>query len=362
MSFGEHLKHLRKNQRLTQLNLAEEAGISKSYLSFLESDARHPSREVALKLSEILCENAEQKSHFLSLAGFSKNASPPPSSEPPHNFATYLRYVLSLIKQGQLGLAQSRIENGFSRYSKPAQMQTLLAHLELAKGNFEHAIIAQKAAIEQYNLEPQEQSKGLSLGDFWANLGVMQFLLADHYRYGESSKKGCLASYQNAASSFQEALKHDPHSAYFQDELGRTYLNMIDLEPEKKSHLHQAIIAFESVLANPDKGGVNQEHLYETTAFLGHAYTKNKQFDQAKTLLNVLISFFPERPLAHYLMATYCSLYDEERGQKAHMEQGLYCLKKSFEGDEMYRLQALEDKDKDLKYLFQHHPELGDLL
>lgn len=53
MDFGLRLKTLRKQAGLTQQQLAAQLGITKSVVSFYELQARSPSPEVLIKLTQI---------------------------------------------------------------------------------------------------------------------------------------------------------------------------------------------------------------------------------------------------------------------------------------------------------------------
>lgn len=51
MNFGEKLKQLRKNQKMTQQQLAERLGVAKSVVSYYESGDRYPSYDVLIKIA-----------------------------------------------------------------------------------------------------------------------------------------------------------------------------------------------------------------------------------------------------------------------------------------------------------------------
>ena len=53
MDFGDRLKELRKEYGLTQQQLAEKLGVSKSVVSFYELKDRAPSPDIVIKLSYI---------------------------------------------------------------------------------------------------------------------------------------------------------------------------------------------------------------------------------------------------------------------------------------------------------------------
>lgn len=53
MEFGNRLKELRSQSRLTQAQLAERLGVTKSVVSFYELQERSPSPDVLVKLSQV---------------------------------------------------------------------------------------------------------------------------------------------------------------------------------------------------------------------------------------------------------------------------------------------------------------------
>ena len=54
LSFGEQLRDWRQRRRMSQLDLAAEAELSTRHLSFVETGRSRPSREVVLRLAEVL--------------------------------------------------------------------------------------------------------------------------------------------------------------------------------------------------------------------------------------------------------------------------------------------------------------------
>ncbi|WP_242219301.1 helix-turn-helix domain-containing protein [Shinella zoogloeoides] len=70
MEFGEHLKEWRSHRRLSQLELASEAGISARHLSFLETGRARPSEGMILRLSAVLDIPARDQGLLFSAAGF----------------------------------------------------------------------------------------------------------------------------------------------------------------------------------------------------------------------------------------------------------------------------------------------------
>ena len=70
MQFGEHLKEWRSHRRMSQLDLATEAGISARHLSFLETGRSRPTEGMILRLSSVLDIPARDQGMLFSAAGF----------------------------------------------------------------------------------------------------------------------------------------------------------------------------------------------------------------------------------------------------------------------------------------------------
>jgi transcriptional regulator with XRE-family HTH domain len=68
---GTLLKEWRQRRRMSQLDLALEAGVSARHLSFLETGRSRPSREMVLHLSEQLEVPLRDRNHLLLAAGYS---------------------------------------------------------------------------------------------------------------------------------------------------------------------------------------------------------------------------------------------------------------------------------------------------
>lgn len=68
--FGSHLRAWRQRRRLSQLDLASDAGISTRHLSFMETGRSRPSREMVLRLSDHLEVPLRQRNVMLTAGGF----------------------------------------------------------------------------------------------------------------------------------------------------------------------------------------------------------------------------------------------------------------------------------------------------
>jgi transcriptional regulator with XRE-family HTH domain len=69
-SAGELLREWRERRRLSQMDLALDAGVSTRHLSFVETGRSAPSREMVLKLAEHLEVPLRERNHLLLAAGY----------------------------------------------------------------------------------------------------------------------------------------------------------------------------------------------------------------------------------------------------------------------------------------------------
>src|SRR3712207_8873485 len=69
-SAGELLREWRDRRRLSQMDLALEAGVSTRHLSFVETGRSAPSREMVLHLAEHLDLPLRERNHLLLAAGY----------------------------------------------------------------------------------------------------------------------------------------------------------------------------------------------------------------------------------------------------------------------------------------------------
>src|SRR6188508_3193816 len=67
---GELIREWRTRRRLSQLDFATEAEISTRHLSFVETGRAHPSREMLLRLAELLEVPLRERNQMLIAAGF----------------------------------------------------------------------------------------------------------------------------------------------------------------------------------------------------------------------------------------------------------------------------------------------------
>jgi transcriptional regulator with XRE-family HTH domain len=54
VALGQHIKALRREAKLSALQMSKDVGISKSYLDYIESGAREPQVDILVKISAVL--------------------------------------------------------------------------------------------------------------------------------------------------------------------------------------------------------------------------------------------------------------------------------------------------------------------
>lgn len=92
-SFPSLLKTWRGKRRLSQLELALEAGVSQRHISFLESGRAQPSRAMILQLSETLSVPLRERNDWLVAAGFAPLFRTRPLDDP------QMRQVLAAVQR-----------------------------------------------------------------------------------------------------------------------------------------------------------------------------------------------------------------------------------------------------------------------
>ncbi|MEZ0373426.1 MAG: helix-turn-helix domain-containing protein [Candidatus Sericytochromatia bacterium] len=370
--FGKRLQALRRDLQLTQIDLSNISQLSKSYISFLESGVRHPSRDAVLRLAEALSPgDARLRDELLVLAGFTPAESSSLLAAMPaysrEDFRSFLQHTLQLIRQQEFSRAEKEIESGFQRFKRPAQMQTLLAHLELARGAFEQAILFQKTALQHYDLSPAEQDKGLTLVDFILNLGVMYFLWGDQAMFASqqadseatSLRRQAIGRYQLALENFERGLEQVPAHLYLLDEAGRVHFNLADLceASEADRHWDACITCFRQVLAHPDKYLLPLLTLRESAAFLALAYARRGDFHSSQLLLDTL-SLDPGNPwTVAYIHACCASLAYGRESRPELLEQAILALERAVRLDPVAVKAQFGLDGKDFAPLLAQNPE-----
>jgi transcriptional regulator with XRE-family HTH domain len=351
--FGKRILALRQETSQTMTDLAEKLQVSEAYISLLESGKRHPSRKIVEKLVAVFSSGNTPllRDQLLVLAGYdphSESKAPPDQhlekilqDSSSDSFPTYMALVNGLIRQGQYGLAQARIEAGFKFFQKTVQLQMLVAYLELTRHNHDAAIVAMETALQFKAMHPESET---SKAELLLNLGVLHFfkgsaaLAGYHDALSRSDAKTANTYHQqarqdflNARGVFAQGLELEPENTNLRDEAARLAFNLADLSRAKEAqdYWQESILAFEQVLAAPDKDQLDEQALLESACFLAHAFSKSRQFQKARQTLDLITACQPRYAFGYYVMACHCSLWAEYEQTDLGLEQALLFLGKA---------------------------------
>lgn len=382
--FSQLLAQLRKQRGLSMQKLAVRSGISAAYVCRLESGERHPSRDLVIKLTDILLEGATQleKDEVLVAAGFAPiNYRNFLGREDvvaiyentlrlqPDDFKTYLALVYSLIRSGEYQRADEAIQAGFTRFSERIQLNALKASLALAKGQFEQARTFQEEALQGFGTHPDPTLLHVREVDLLLSLGVICFEEA-HLEASAWSRAvalhqldaaagafaAALRHLQNARDHFKRALAQCPQDIYILDELARVHFTWAYLLPDAEAlpNWREACTAFEKTICAPDKAVLGAEPLLQSTVFLALTYSKLGRFEQAWFTLSIVEACVPNYWLVHYIKACYWGLRlkassSESPEQQAHLSaQSLGALQQALACSDSHnqtRQEALYEPD-----------------
>lgn len=358
-SLGDLLFQLRKKNGLSMQKLANLTEISPAYICRIESGERKPSRDLLEAILTHLIPNANQaeKDEVLIAAGYApvnlKNFMGREDvlaiyqkslAADPDNFKAYIGFITSLIRSQQYDVARQHIQQGMQKFDDMVQLQTLLATLEMSKGNYQQAILFQQEALRYY--QSSKKHPELKLNDLLLSLGVMYFEQGNHFAYqriealnqGEDKlvkkhTKSALDALQAALTTFEDAMKVDPEDVYILDELARVHFTLAYILPAESSQEHwlASIEAFEKTLYSSQKQVLGYEALLQSTAFLALAYSKSGNFSAAWFTINTIEACLPNYWLIHYIKACYFGLRieSEHKGQRNKQSEPLFqsCLK-----------------------------------
>jgi transcriptional regulator with XRE-family HTH domain len=383
--FGKLLSRLRKKNGLTMSAVAKAVNVSESYISLLESGERNqPSRELVLKLAQILGakSNNNLADDFLVTAGYypsnkqtyyshehTLNSYKHQIQKDPHDFNHYSALIFALIKLGKTQEAQTLIQKGMTQFEQTAQLQSLLASLELAKGNFQQAIELQTFALQQQEQNPSDTAAESER--FCLNLGVMHFLKGLHHdqaamnaRYSndpetaQSLKTEAVLHFKQSKELFQELLVNNPNNIYIRDEFARVCFNLAHQfaadEAKAKEFWQASIDSFKQIIHAEDKFSLGQETILESCLFLAHAYSKTQDYDTAETLLNTIeIAISSPNWMVPYLKACFYILRSEQGNNILELDKALYYLElaKKISPNTVCKTALL---DPDLDFLRKH--------
>lgn len=373
----------RKKKGLTMQQLADALDITPSYVSFIESGERSPSRKLIRKMVDFFYPqgNPSLQDEWLLLAGFSPDNAIGQRPTNPHavfearlqadqtDLRARFALIRSLIKAQEFERALAEIQACFQTYSGTIEVQSLLGSLELAKGNFDLAIAAQNLALQFYFQDPPPTPATLGADDLYLSLGVSYFLkgyqaLTAFQQSGQKTsspksaqKKSAQASFAQALGCFEKALEISHNDIYIWDEYARVSFNLAHLNPAQATLWEQTIAAYDKVLKHPENRLIGSEALLEAAVFWAHAHSKMGAFAKAEELLALIQAVRPEHPLAPYARACLLSLQIDSDSHAYlanapdHLEQALVHLAHAFQLDPSGQFCQNAGNDPDLAQL-----------
>lgn len=369
--FGQCLLNLRRNRQMTQIELSKRARVSKGYVSFLENGVRQPSLRVVNRLCDILCpDDAGMRDAVLALAGFVPGAVgfETHRRQADDELRLFLQHCLELIRRRAYAQAQQVIASGCVRFHRPAQLKALLAHLELARGNFDQAVKLQSCAIEQYDLMPNERVEGLSQVDCLLHLGVMQHLWAeaglcapaDATETAETLRLVAVGRFEAALQCYEQALEIEREHLHVLNEAGRVCVKLAELWSDELSNPFwpRSVDFFRRVLGHPHKRRLPQAALRESAAYLALANARCANFETADLILDGLLMHDEGPWLVPYIRLCVDVLGFQQRPCENLLKSALLALESALRLDPAAVRSALEqDLGKHLRPLQVHCAE-----
>lgn len=163
---GDYLREWRQRRRLSQLDLACEAGISTRHLSFLETGRAAPSREMLLHLTERLTVPLRERNAMLTAAGFAPVFSERRLDDPALQPA---RTAVDLILKGHEPFPALAVDRHWNMLAANGSVQPLLAGVD-------PSLLAPPPNVLRLALHP------LGLAPRIVNYGQMRHHLLDRLR------------------------------------------------------------------------------------------------------------------------------------------------------------------------------------
>lgn len=364
--FRAALTYFRQQQELSMAALARKLDISEAYISLLESGKRQPSRKFIKRLLTTCQQDMPEgfAVHLLTLTGFELDLSSLPTDPlrtGNYRFKRFTAFVLSLIREHHYEQAYQEIQKGLQHFQKPLEINMLSGYLELTRGHYQQALVAMQAAwqISSLQLEADISSEFAPI-EILANIGTVYFTMGSEQlsiRFsaqleGDSTKvktarEQAIQYFESSEKYLLQVLTEQPTHLYALDEYARLLFNLADLHTGKQSlsYWKQSISHYREVLQHPERFQMPQAHLWEAGCFIAHAYSKLKQFLQAREQLQLILSYQPTYWLAWYTLACSYNLSLKEEYNPQFILQGKAALKRAIELHPDAQSQAEIDPD-----------------
>jgi transcriptional regulator with XRE-family HTH domain len=144
-SAADHIRAWRGRRRLSQLDLALDAGISQKHLSFIESGRSSPSREMVLRLAEHLQVPLRERNVMLLAAGFAPVFPERALDDPALQAA---RSAIDLVLRGHEPFPALAVDRHWTLVAANAAVPALLAMVA------DHALLRPPSNVLRLSLAP----------------------------------------------------------------------------------------------------------------------------------------------------------------------------------------------------------------
>lgn len=300
--FGRELELLRKRSGFTQYKLAQELGMSRSYINRIESGERKANIDILKKISEIMTLDSYNKNKLLVLAGFEmeidKNTS---------GFKTCFRLALEFKRRDMLNEAQKVIQFGMNFFENMIELHVLQANMNLIHHNYDDAIKKNEQTLNLFEkLKKDAQKKlGITKAEVIHNLGYVYFekALQEIYKYeelliknnlklkDELVKNEIILNLDKATEYIEKSYEIEPNNLHILDQLARLYYRKGEFHQDfyREEYFKKSIEYYDKLISFNDSNEILKKQ--EATIFLALALGKINKLDEAIRLINSVIIF-----------------------------------------------------------------------
>jgi transcriptional regulator with XRE-family HTH domain len=326
-SFGKELELFRKRSGITQYNLAKELNMSRSHINRIESGERKASKEIILKISDILKFDQYYLNKLFILAGLE-----PELAGTKDGFKNCYRLALELKNKGNMPDAEKLIEYGMYHFDNVVELHALLANLNLVKRNYEQAIKANEETIKLFDAQSKVQRKeiGITKAEVIHNLGyayfergleklaVLEKLIIESWDAKtlqdkltseiKELKKEIQLDFSKAIEQIELAYGLEPENLHIIDQLARLYYRQGELHEEKlrEEFLRKSVQYYEKLLSYNDEREPGKKQ--EAAIFMAMALGKLNKPEEASRLINTVVVFTPLYYLSYFVKSCIYSI------------------------------------------------------
>ena len=320
-TFGRELGFIRQRAKYSQYALAKDLELSRSYICKLESGERPASKELILKIAQVLKMDDYNLNKLFILSDID-----PQLSDNHESFQICLRLALEFKKKGLLDKAKSLIDFGISLFDNMIELYALMANSNLLNNNYDDAINANEKALSDYSkLGGAEKSKlGITEAEIIHNLGTVYFerALNDNKEREqliisgwtdpaaeEQNKlplarleKGIRSDLDISVEKIESAFSLEPQNEHIMDQLARIYFNQSELaKGDKKAvHLQKSVDFYELLISRNSNDEEENMNKQDASVFLSLAFAKLFKLGEAGRLINTVINYKPLYYLGYY--------------------------------------------------------------